>query len=138
MSSCGAGSADSNADGPAPSPTTTAASTTPEHEWPPPLPESVSTTGENAWRATWTPEADAEQQYLVELRSMGDFRKFSDQELVDTGYAMCSFYYDGATEQAVFDATVTAGKYDPVQVVAIGIAANKNFCLNLDPSGTDY
>lgn len=99
--------------------------------WPPPLPPQVSTEGEAAWRATWAPEPGAEEQYLADLRSGASVgQAFTDEELIGAGCAVCSFYYDGTSSAAVSEAMFTAGKYDPLQIVTIGLAAEQHFCGN--------
>lgn len=59
-------------------------------------------------------------------------QSFGD-DLIDTGYAMCSFHYDGATGEAVTNATIAAGKYDVIQADSFSTAAERHFCLNVDP-----
>jgi hypothetical protein len=136
-------------------------------EWPPPLPSGVPTTGENAWRLTWKPDADAEQRYRADLLDPLNDVHFGDgyvrtnlDTLVRFGYGVCRDYYRGVPgkdeydhiiQQLVgdprFQPTLSDGdpSYGDVRsatasgaAVDIELAANRHFCMNIDPWGESY
>jgi hypothetical protein len=140
---------------------TATAEAAPSTSWPPPLPPGVPTTGEHAWRATWTPDPAAEQQYLSDVATSLDADYFAAkrEQLVSFGYEICTDYYRGVPGDEEYDhiikelvadpdykPTLTdGGPYGNVRTataagdaVTIEIAANHQFCMNIDPWGEAY
>lgn len=132
-------------------------SAAPPTSWPPPLPPGVPITGEHAWRATWTPDADAEEQYRADLANAldTDFYVPHRDQLVTFGYNICADYYRGVSGEDEYDNIISVlvgdASYKPsitdVQVregaaaldaVTIEMAANHRFCMNIDPWGESY
>lgn len=135
-------------------PTTDAPAST---AWPPPLPPGVPTTGEHAWRVTWAPDADAEQQYRTELASSldADFYAPNRDRLVSFGYEICADYYRGVSGEDEYNNIIGVLVADPdyqpavsdrqvrqgaaaLDAVTIEMAANHHFCMNIDPWGVSY
>ena len=115
--------------------------------WPPELPPGVPTTGEEAWRATWQPAPDAEQSFLEALDPGAfpvGYLERDGQSLVVIGYQVCTDYYHGIPENAVYDelADGAAGLPGPSpfelaqQARELTVAAGQHLCKNvLVPGG---
>lgn len=135
--------------------------------WPPPLPPGVPTTGANAWRATWTPDPNAEQQYMASLLGTdagafdfgAGYVPGNSTKLIRFGYAVCEDYYRGVSgsdesdhviQQLVDDPAfkpgiTNGGQYGNVRTGAatmaaltLTLAANTHLCMNVDPWGETY
>lgn len=149
----------------APSSPQAAPTSDPASAWPPPLPPGVPDTGEHAWRATWTPDPDAEQQYMADLLDFGDttfgegYVQRNADKLLEFGYGVCRDYYSGVpgpeeadhvTAQFVDDPTfqpalTDGGSYGDVRTgsaamaaTSLTMAANRHLCMNIDPWGESY
>ena len=127
------------ADGSAAGEDTVAARPTP---WPPDLPPGVPTTGANAWRLTWQPAPDAEQSFLQSLDPSPfpvGYLEVDGQSLVAVGYQVCTDYYHGIPESAVYDelADGAAGLPGPSpfevaqQAREVTVAAGEHLCKNV-------
>ena len=114
--------------------------------WPLDLPPGVPTTGEEAWRATWQPAPDAEQSFLDAVDAdpfpVG-YLESDGESLVVIGYQVCTDYYHGTPEIAVYDklADGAAGLPGPSpfelaqQAREITAAAGEHLCKNVRVPG---
>jgi hypothetical protein len=105
----------------------------------------VPTTGEHAWRATWTPDPDAVEQFLRDL-DPEDWGAVADESLIELGYEICADYYRGVIGEDMFAhlQEPSTGLPGPTeldrlhQTLDIEMAARGHFCLNIDPWGESY